>query len=136
MSDESGTASIDGALDQMRAEHDQLIRTVDEIKQAIGANDVAGATKLIVQLQVHQQAHFDHEVALMERYRYPHADHHQTSHTSLIDTLHSIYRLISLENLHQLSDELAEYLEKSMQHIIEVDRPLQDFLNIARDGDD
>lgn len=124
-----------GALDKMKAEHDQLEQTVHDIRDAIDEKDVDRATKLLMQLQVHQQAHFDHEVALMERCRYPDAVEHQASHEGLIDVLHSIYRLINLENLQQLSSELAEYLEASLDHIIEVDRPLQDFLLASKDDE-
>ncbi len=127
--------SMDGALDQMKAEHDQLVQTVHDIREAIEAKDVDRATKLLMHLQVHQQAHFDHEVAVMERCRYPDAAEHQASHEGLIDVLHSIYRLINLENLQQLSSELAEYLEASLDHIIEVDRPLQDFLLASQDDE-
>ena len=71
----------------------------------------------------------------MESCRYPDAAEHQASHEGLIDVLHNIYRLINLENLQQLSNDLAEYLEASLDHIIEVDRPLQDFLTVMRDDD-
>lgn len=127
--------AADDALDQMKAEHDQLVQTVHKIREAIEAENVDLATRLLMQLQVHQQAHFDHEVAVMESCRYPDAAEHQASHEGLIDVLHNIYRLINLENLQQLSHELAEYLEASLDHIIEVDRPLQDFLTIKRDDD-
>ena len=124
---------IGSVLDQMKAEHDQLVQTVQDIRHAIETKDVDRATKLLMQLQIHQQAHFDHEMAVMQRCRYPAAAEHEASHEGLIDVLHNIYRLISLENLQQLSGELAEYLEDSLNHIIEVDRPLQDFLLSSKD---
>ncbi len=126
---------LDGALEQMKSEHDQLVQTVHDIRDAIDGKDVDRATKLLMQLQIHQQTHFDNEVAVMERCRYPDAAEHQASHEGLIDVLHSIYRLINLENLQQLSSELAEYLEASLNHIIEVDRPLQDYLAASRDDE-
>ena len=115
-------------LDEMRSEHEQLIDTVEKIRDAIRVGDVAAATEYLMQLQVHQEDHFQHEVALMETYGYPQTRDHEVTHKRLTDSLYGIIQLIKVENLRQLNGELGDYLEKSLKHIIEADRPLQDFL--------
>jgi hemerythrin len=126
---------ISRMLGEMKSEHEQLFQTVNEIRDAITANDVTAAKRHLMQLQIHQQSHFEHEVGLMERYDYPHREVHKQTHDSLIGALHSINMLIDLENLRRLSVELAVYLENSLKHVVEVDRPFQEFLSVFTDGD-
>lgn len=123
-------------LEEMRSEHEQLFQMVEKIRAAIDAGDVSAAKHHLMQLQAYQQSHFEHEAELMKRYEYPHTDDHQKRHDALIGTLHDINKLIHLEHLRRLSRELANYLEDSLKHVIEVDRPFQDFLSVAggRDG--
>lgn len=119
---------IDGILGAMKQEHEDLVRLVGRIKLAIDKKNVDDATELLVELQLYQQAHFQHEIDLMERYDYPDTAMHEAAHLALIESLNSIYRIIKLENLRRLNGELGTYLEDSLSHIMEVDRPLQEFL--------
>jgi hemerythrin-like metal-binding protein len=132
MSDTSTMDEIDRILQAMEAEHEQLFQAVDRIKEAIGAEDLSIAKHHLMQLQIYQQSHFENESRLMVRYEYPPIEDHEKTHEDLIATLHSINRLISLENLQQLNGALTAYLENSLHHIIEVDRPFQDFLSFSR----
>lgn len=125
---------IDRVLEDMKSEHEQLIQTVHKIRDAIVAKDIDVAQQHLMNLQVYQQTHFQHEVAMMERYKYPHIKAHKETHDSLMRALDSINRLINLENLQRLNGELAVYLEDSLKHIIEADRPLQEFLSASRDA--
>lgn len=135
MSRDNTQDHIDQLLKEMELEHDQLFQSVDRIKESIGAEDMDEAKRRLIQLQGFQQAHFEHEVALMEQYEYPDIDDHKNTHVELIDALHSINRLIILENPRRLDVDLADYLENSLKHVIEVDRPFQEFLSASRDRD-
>ena len=126
---------IDQLLEEMNSEHEQLFQTVNMIRDAISAEQASLAKRHLMQLQIHQQSHFEHEVGLMEQHEYPHIKEHKKTHDSLIEALHSINRLINLENLQRLNGELAIYLDASLKHIIEVDRPFQEFLLSSRDAD-
>ena len=134
MSGSNTEDQIDKALEDMKSEHEQLVQTVHKIRDAIAAKDVNTAQQHLMNLQAYQQSHFQHETAFMERHKYPHIEDHKKSHDNLIKVLDSINRLISLENLQRLNGELAVYLEDSLTHIIEADRPLQEFLAATRDA--
>ena len=123
---------IDHVLKAMEAEHEQLFHTVDRIREAIDAEDLRIAKHNLMQLQIYQQSHFENESRLMVQYDYPRIEDHEKTHLNLIETLHSINRLISLENLQQLNGALTAYLESSLHHVIEVDRPFQEFLSLSR----
>jgi hemerythrin len=126
---------IDRALEGTKSEHERLFQTVDRIRDALGAEELSVAKHHLMQLQIYQQSHFENEVGLMKQYEYPHIKDHKKAHDNLNEALHSINRLISLENLQRLNGELADYLENSLKHVIEVDRPFQEFLLAARDPD-
>ncbi len=133
MSGDNTRDQIGRLLNEIELEHDQLFQTVDRIKDSLGAEDMAVARHRLMQLQVFQQSHFEHEVDLMEQYEYPGVNDHKNTHNGLNEALHSINRLINLENLRHLNGELAVYLENSLKHVIEVDRPFQEFLAAYRD---
>jgi hemerythrin len=135
MSESNTGDQIDQVLKEMKSEHEQMFQMVDRIRDAISAEDVNVAKQHLMQLQICQQSHFEHEVGLMEQYEYPHIKGHKKTHDNLIEALHSINRLINLENLQRLDGELADYLENSLKHVIEVDRPFQEYLSASRDGD-
>lgn len=126
---------IDQALEETRSEHERLFQTVDRIRDALSAEDVNVAKQHLMQLEIYQRSHFEHEVGLMEQYEYPHITDHKKTHDNLNELLHSINMLINLENLQRLNEELADYLENSLKHVIEVDRPFQEFLSALRDRD-
>jgi len=130
----SEVSAIERALKEMEKEHEELFQAVDRIRAAISANNRDTATNHLLELQLHQQSHFEHEVRLMVQYDYPHIDEHRKTHENLIDTLHSINKLISIENLRRLNDELTDYLETSLRHIVEVDRPFQEFLVLCHEA--
>ena len=120
---------IDNLLEEMKSEHDQLFQTVANIREALSRADIKTAKRNLLQLQIFQQAHFNHELELMKNYDYPDTSNHKKKHDTLIETLHSVNHLINVERVHQLSSELEIYLENSLKHIIEVDRPFQEFLS-------
>lgn len=120
---------IDKLLEEMKSEHEQLFQTVANIRDALSREDIEAAKSNLLQLQIVQQAHFNHELELMKHYDYPHTNDHKGKHDALTGTLDSINHLIQVEHLHQLSSELASYLENSLKHMIEVDRPFQEFLS-------
>ena len=124
---------IDHVLKAMEAEHEQLFHTVDRIREAIDAEDLRIAKHNLMQLQIYQQSHFENESRLMAQYDYPRIEDHEKTHLNLIETLHSINRILSLENLQQLNGALTAYLESSLHHVIEVDRPFQEFLSLSRE---
>ncbi len=126
---------VDKILDEMKSEHEQLFQTVDRIRDALSAEDMSVAKHHLIKLQIYQQSHFDHELGLMEQYEYPHSNDHKKTHGNLIEALRSINKLINLENLQRLNGELADYLDNSLKHVIEVDRPFQEFLSASRDLD-
>ncbi len=125
---------IDQVLEEMESDHDRLLQTVDSVRGALSTEDINLAKKHMMQLQIFQQSHFEHEARLMERHEYPYINDHKTTHDNLNEALYSINKLVNLENLQHLSGELTTYLENSMEHIIEVDRPFQEFLAAFRDG--
>lgn len=133
MSEGSTGDQINQVLEEMKSEHERLFQTVDTIRDALHAQDIRAAKRHLMQLQIYQQSHFEHEVGLMEAYDYPHVADHKKNHDNLNGALHSINRIIHLENLQRLNGELANYLESSLKHVIEVDRPFQEFLSAARD---
>ncbi len=126
---------IDQVLDEMKSEHEQLFQTVDKIRDALSAEDMSVAKHHLIKLQIYQQSHFEHELALMEQYEYPHIKDHEKTHENLIEALRSINKLINLENLQRLDGEVADYLDNSLKHVIEADRPFQEFLLASRDRD-
>jgi hemerythrin len=127
---------FDQVLEEMKSEHEQLFQTVDRIRDALSAEDVNAVKRHLMELQIYQQSHFDHEVGLMEQYEYPHIKDHKKTHENLNEALHGLNRVINLENLQRLNGELAVYLDKSLKHVIEVDRPFQEFLSAPRKGDE
>jgi hemerythrin-like metal-binding protein len=129
MSGKNTGGQIDPLLEEMKSEHDRLFQLVDRIRDALNAKDLRLVKHHLMQLQIFQQSHFEHEVSLMEQYEYPHIQDHTSKHNGLTETLHSINRLIHVEDLQRLSGALADYLETSLKHIIEVDRPFQQFLS-------
>ena len=124
---------IDLVLEKMTSEHEQLFQTVDEIREALSAEDLNLAKQHLMALQIQQQSHFEHEVGLMEQYEYPQIKDHRKTHDKLNGALHGLNRLIILENLQRLNGELATYIDNSLNHVIEVDRPFQEFLSTSRD---
>lgn len=122
---------INQLLEEMKSEHERLVQTVGRIRDALRAEDMKQAKHHLLQLQIFQQSHFEHEASLMEQYEYPHAGDHKNRHDALTETLHRINRLIHVEDMQRLSAALADYLETSLTHIIEVDRPFQQFLSGA-----
>ena len=135
MSGDNTREQIVQALAETESEHDRLFQTVDRIRDALSAEDMDVVKQHLMQLQIHQQSHFEHEVGLMEQCEYPHINDHKTKHDNLNAALHSINRVINLENLQRLNGEVTEYLENSLKHIIEVDRPFQEFLSVFIDKD-
>ena len=103
MSGDNTGDRTDRALDEMKSEHEQMFRTVDKIKDAIGADDINVAKHHLIQLQINQQSHFEHEAKLMEQYEYPQIADHKKTHDNLNEALHNLNRLISLENLQRLN---------------------------------
>jgi hemerythrin len=135
MSGDNTGDRTDRDLEEMKSEHERMFQTVDKIKDAIGADDIYVAKHLMIQLQIYQQSHFEHEDKLMEQYEYPQIADHKAIHDNLNEALHNLNRLISLENLQRLNGELVTYLENSLTHVIEVDRPFQEFLSKSTERD-
>ncbi len=122
------TESLDDVLKLMSTEHQQLSENIARIKSAIGSQDLSVIRRELMHLQSSEQSHFHHEETIMEHYNYPDIISHKNIHNEMIETLNNINRTVIIENLHNISDDLGKYLERSVRQIAENDNDFRDFL--------
>jgi hemerythrin-like metal-binding protein len=125
---------IDQLQKEMDAEHQQLFELINCLKGALKSGDIDLVKRLLVQLEVSQQSHFDNEQDIMEKFSYPHIDEHKTLHGKLENVLNKINKAISFENLQRIDEDLGVYLESSLVHVHKADKPFQDFLLAFKEG--
>jgi hemerythrin-like metal-binding protein len=126
------TKIFDDVLALMGTEHQQLSEAIARIKSAIASQDLSVVRLELLQLQSSEQAHFHHEEEMMQRYDYPDIVSHKEVHKVMADTLSSIVRNVVIDKLHDISDDLGNYLEKALSQILEHDNDLRDFLLARR----
>lgn len=64
----------------------------------------------------------------MERCNYPSLVSHKDQHSAMAKVLSSVIRLVVVEKLRNISDDLGKYLERSLRHALEHDNDFRDFL--------
>lgn len=108
------------------AQHLELAGLVDTISTALRKGYKPSAiTELVNKLQASTKHHFDTEHDFMERYAYPHREHHDEKHRILLEELQEISPALSMEGEIFLVQRLHDWL---LTHILEEDKPLGNFL--------
>ena len=120
--------SLDDVLELMRTEHQQLSENIARIKSAIASQDLSVIRRELMRLELYEQSHFHDEEKVMEHYNYPNIVSHKDRHNTMIEILNNINRIVILENLQSISEDLGKYLEKSLEDALEDDNDLRDFL--------
>lgn len=119
---------LDDVLELMSTEHQLLSESVDRITSAIASQDLPIIRRELLHLQSSEQIHFRHEEEVMERCNYPSLVSHKDQHSAMAKVLSSVIRLVVVEKLRNISDDLGKYLERSLRHALEHDNDFRDFL--------
>lgn len=116
-----------GELDD---QHREIIRTIGEVQDRIGAADSSGAGAALGVLLEAVLRHFSAEESLMERWSYPERTAHKRSHDLF---LHDLMALVQEHREDGLTAEVAEWAQGRLPewftfHIQANDSPLGRFL--------
>lgn len=130
----SPSQSFDDVLELMSTEHQRLSETIGRIRSAIVSQDLPVIRLELVRLQSSEELHFHREEQMMEHYDYPDGVNHKNTHKAMLEALKNINRSIFAEKLHNISDDLGKYLEKSVGQISAHDNHLRDFVLELKKG--
>ncbi len=115
--------------DTIDDEHKELFRLINDFHthwvEAHNRQDIA---KVLNQLIVYAQMHFQHEEKIMEDAGYPKLAQHQQIHESLIDMIFKLHKDFMEGNLHLEMDTMRFVRSWLLEHILENDYIFRDFL--------
>lgn len=120
---------VEDMLKGLDDDHDRLRELGSRILSAIKANDVEGAQRDLLALQLAQHTHFRYEERLMAETGYPGRKVHAEDHLQLNQTLAAINRALGTNRIGALSHELAVFINDSLNHVEELDGRLRTFLS-------
>jgi hemerythrin-like metal-binding protein len=103
-------------------DHAELADVAGRIRDAIDNAQIAELRHLFLRLTGLYEAHFRREEKIMARVGYPGLAKHRQAHRELADTLERIHQVLTMENLPGVSRAVAEHIEATLQHTIEIDR--------------
>lgn len=119
---------VEEMLKGLDDDHARLRELGGRILSAIEANDVEGARRDLLALQLAQDTHFRFEERLMAEIAYPGHQVHAQDHLQLSETLAAINRALGSSRIGALSQELAAFIDDSLNHVDELDSRLRTFL--------
>jgi len=119
---------VEDMLKGLDDDHDRLRELGGRILSAIEANDVEGARRNLLALQLAQDTHFRFEERLMTETGYPGRRAHAEDHLQLGETLAAINRALGSSRIGALSHDLSVFIDDSLNHVEELDRSLRAFL--------
>jgi hemerythrin len=128
--DEAGEGQKDATkfVDLILSDHSELRELLDKLGSAVAAGDITSAKQILLQFQVWEERHFATEENAMRSFGFPDYEAHRDHHESLRDSLAAIGRFLLLEEPSALHDSVVDYVEQTLTHVEELDRPLEAFL--------
>src|SRR6185295_9701471 len=102
-------------------EHAAIAALVVRIRGASDSGDFPLLKRLLVDLELLEEAHYATEAALMHLAGMEMRDAHRGEHADLIGTLRAINRTLLIENSCSASPQIAAHLEAAMQHMEQTD---------------
>ena len=106
-------------VDEIDAQHQQLIRLINEAYEAMQMLDEQRMTNLIDKMQDYAVAHFSTEEEYMKKYGFPELESHKFQHVKFNDTVRDFReKLDSKTNLSKIFVFLSRWLAS---HIMETD---------------
>jgi hemerythrin-like metal-binding protein len=121
---EDATKFVDLILD----DHSELRDLLDKLGSAVAAGDMTRAKQILLRFQVWEERHFATEENAMRSFGFPDYEAHCGHHESLRDSLAAIGRFLLLEEPSAVHDSVVDYVEQTLTHVEELDRPLEAFL--------
>lgn len=115
-------------------DHDRMREVAGRILKAIDCCDVESARGDLLEFQLIQDGHFWFQNRLMEAAGYPEADEHIRCHERLATVLTAVNGVLCSGRFSVLTDQLAAFVEESLDHIDQMDLPFHDFLIEERSG--
>ena len=109
-------------------DHEELRALLETLSSAIAAGDHDGAKQQLLRFQVLEERHFAAEEQAMRSFGFPDYEAHRDHHVRLRDSLAAIGHFLLLEQPKALADSIADYVEQTLAHVEELDRPLESFL--------
>ncbi|MEO3428574.1 hemerythrin family protein [Pelagibius sp. CAU 1746] len=123
--------SVAKCLDLILDDHFELRELLDDLSKAVAAGDTAFAKQVLLRFQVWMERHFAIEEDAMRSFGFPDYEAHRGHHESLRDSLAAIDRFLLLDEPGALHDGVVDYVEQTLTHVEELDRPLDAFLRAA-----
>ena len=118
------------------AEHQELFSLINTFHslwmEKHARQDIA---KVLNQLIVYAQMHFRHEEKIMSDAGYPKLDQHQQIHEAMIDTIFKLQQSYEDKNLHVEMDTMKFVKSWLIEHILQNDYLLRDFLSHKKTSD-
>ncbi len=115
-------------VDLIHSDHSELRELLDRLGNAIAAGDMSLAKQTLLRFQVWEERHFATEEDAMRSFGFPAYESHCDHHESLRDSLAAIGRFLLLEEPSAVHDSIVDYVEQTLAHVEELDRPLEAFL--------
>ncbi len=109
-------------------DHQELQDLLRQLNAAVAAGDHDGAKRQLLRFQVLEERHFAAEEHAMRSFGFPDYEAHRDHHTLLRDSLAAIGHYLLLEQPKALHDSIVDYVEQTLTHVEELDRPLESFL--------
>lgn len=120
--------SADDFVELILSDHEELRGLLERLNKAVSASDHASVKQVLLRLQVWEERHFAAEERAMRSFDYPDYEAHRHHHNALRHSLADIGRFLLLEEPKALHDSIFDYVEETLAHIEELDRPVESFL--------
>ena len=115
---------------EMDEQHEKLVSIMNSLYEALQSGKAGEAEKeVLVELIKYTDYHFSMEKGLMEKYDYPEMDDHLERHGEFTEKLKELCKKHQIENAEVSRDILAFLIGWIINHIMEADKKLGDFLN-------
>jgi len=110
-------------------EHKELFRLINAFHDHwIEKRDHKDIARVLNQLVVYTQMHFQHEEGIMEEAGYPRLEEHQAIHEAMVDTIFKLHQSIETKNSHLEMDTMKFVRAWLVEHILQNDYLFRDFL--------
>ena len=121
-------------VEALDADHEELLDLLNALDGAVGqAAGHDAITRKLDELIARTEEHFRHEEQMMDRARYPQAEHHKLVHRALEEEIRA-FRQDHIAGT-DIGPEIAEFIKRWLiSHIIESDKHLGGYLEGRRTG--
>lgn len=115
--------------DTIDAEHEELFRILNDFHTRwVDAHNRQDIARILNQLIVYAQMHFQHEEKIMAEASFPKLAEHQQIHEAMIDTIFALHKSYEEGSLHLEMDTMKFVKSWLVGHILDNDYIFRDFL--------